>query len=763
MDILKPRRKRIRHTSVCTSCHLKKKKCDRRNPCGTCLRSGRGSLCRYKALNDKELLSKDHPSINTDISRSESLPYITEISPPHLPDGGDSKFNMIEALNTPGHDLTIPRMKGMLPHVSFVNSDPTTGLIRFLLKNAPKRMYEAIFWRDTYLSEEMVLTFENKWKSQPGSHFLPKPAFPHDNEELDRLRASVSRLGQGVGILFHSSISYILEALVSQVQEVLPPADTIIFFVEAFFAHDCAGFPIIDEIAFKESLQHILSIDFRRDTSSAPDIRIGSTNDLAIIATLMFVMRFGYLCLLNFPDCHHEHEVYFKRPISIDVINVGEHIVKEISSSFDVYTELLQAQAIRLLYHYLCPEGDSFTDDGEVGMFMGNMVLMVEALHLNDVQYVENSLVTPVGSAQFRGNFVHSVMLLDVELSVLYGRTPKICQTSAPFPGTSNFGSIIPLVELLHHLIKSTLSPGFHIESQELIRDIAALENLLMKVLGKPEDYLNQNLKDNMKLTKFRLLILCSCFILMVYYALYIHAEYNMKYSASAFYFEKAARAALGDLVCIQRAFPRVCNSYFGAGSLIKISPLLFACTRMKLVVSKVGYRAYCSIKLNPGIERLKMISIKHILAELEEDAAGIYDELLKGFRLAWLRNKSYKYAKLALACLDTFDGSIEPISQAVLNYGSNEIDTILCSVTKHRDEHRIYKEFFAVDVKDTTKPDEQEIMDVIQVDRMWNLVGTIRTYIKELDLRRLTDKHEIAVKMPGALDFDFFENLLSM
>lgn len=157
----------------------------------------------------------------------------------------------------------------------------------------------------------------------------------------------------------------------------------------------------------------------------------------------------------------------------------------------------------------------------------------------------------------------------------------------------------------------------------------------------------------------------------------------------------------------------------------------------MKLVVSKLGYRAYCSMKLNPGIDRLKMISIKQILAEIEEDAAGVYDELLKGYRLAWLRGKSYKYAKLALACLHTFDGSIEPISQAVLNYGSNEKDLILRSVTKHRDNHRIYKEFFVVDVKGATKPDEQEVMDVIQVDRLWNLMSMIRTYTKELDLKR--------------------------
>lgn len=762
MEIPKSRRKRNRSTSVCTSCHLKKKKCDRRNPCGTCHKAGRGSLCRYSTLNSKVPSPNGLPRFESETTSLETLP--STISSISLPDDNrDGKFSIIDFLTKSG-DTRMPRMKGMLPHVSLVNSDPTTGLIRFLLKTSPPRMFEAVFWRDIFLSEEMALTFDNKWKSQPDIQYIPKLSSIHDNEEFNHLRWSVSQFGQHAGILFHLSISYILETLISQIQEVLPPADSITLFVEAFFAHDCAGFPIIDENSFKESLQRILGVNFQTRTSSISDIRIDSTDDLALLATLMFVMRFGYLGLISFPeyDSQHNEDVNVcKCCIPIDVINVGEHILKEISFTLEVRPSLLQAQAIRLLYHYHCPEGDSFTDDGEAGMFLGTIMLMMEALHLGDIENVLLDLAPAEWSAKLRESFLHSMILLDVELSVLYGRTPKYSLLSTQ--GTSNFSIVMPLVELLHHLTKSTLTPGLQIERLNLMADLAVLENLMLKILGKPEDFLNQDLDDNMKLAKFRLLIVSSCFILGVYYALYLHAESKMNYSASAYYFKQAARVILGDMVCINESFPRVCNTYFGTGALLKLRPLMLGCTRMKQVVCKLGYRAQCSFKLNQGIDRLKLITVKHILVEIEEGAARIYDELLEGSRCAWVQGKGYKFVKLALSWLDTVDVDLEPISQAVLKYGSSDMDLILRSLTKYRDDHRVYKEFHAVEIRGAAKSDEQEAMETIQADRMWNLVLMIALYIKELDFKRKIDKHDDVIKLPNGHDFDLFHNLLFM
>lgn len=752
-------RKRIRSTFVCTGCHLKKKKCDRQSPCGTCVRAGRGSLCRYSTLNSNVPLPYGIPQSGTAV---ETLPFTASSSIPLADVEGDGKISLIDFLATSA-DVGMPRIKGMLPHVSFVNSDPTTGLIWFLLKSSPPRMYDALFWRNTILSEARVLTFDNEWKIQPDLQYIPKLTAIHDIEEFDGLRASVSQFGQHIGILFHLSISYILETLVSQVQEVLPPVESISFFVEAFFAHNCAGFPIIDEASFKECLQRILGINFQTNTSIVTDIRIESTGDLAILATLMFVLRFGYLGLISFPKHDLERQKDGSKGfISIDVINVGEHILKEISFSFDVHPNLLQAQAIRLLYHYHCPEGDCFTDDGEAGMFLGNIILMMEALHMNDIHSVPMNWA-PEWSTKPRESFLHSVILLDVELSVLYGRAPKFSLLSTPTHGSSKFSCIMPVVELLHRLTKSTLTPGLQIERSNLMADTAELEKLMLELLGKPEHYLNQDLEDNLKLVRFRLLIVCSCFILSVFYALYIHAESRTNYSASAIYFMKAAGAILGDLVCVNELFPRVCNSYFGTGALLKLRPLLLGCTRMKQVICKLAYRAQCSIKLKPGVDSYKIISLKQILVELGEGVGGIYDELLKGSRCAWAQGKACQYVKLALCWLDTIDGDIEAVSQAGLNYGTSDLDLILRSLRKYRDEHRVYKELYTVEVRGFTRSDEQDAMETIQTDRMWKLVVMIASYIKQLEFERKSDKLEDVFKMANGHDYDLFQNILSM
>lgn len=184
--------------------------------------------------------------------------------------------------------------------------------------------------------------------------------------------------------------------LVEQIQTILPVKRVIWSLIGRFFKVLYPFYPFLDEIDFRSRLSAIIGAESFEE-EKVKELKIEYRLDLALMATLLVVLRLTYLSLFSNRDCNNsyimnctptdpeeeEKKYLLSNPINVVAIKVAHACLCCFQISVRTNLTVFQATLLLRLYRTLGPEeGDRF-DGGELQFSTAMLVQMGYSLGLH--------------------------------------------------------------------------------------------------------------------------------------------------------------------------------------------------------------------------------------------------------------------------------------------------------------------------------------------------------------------------------------------
>lgn len=625
---------------------------------------------------------------------------------------------------------------------------------------------------------------------QYGSKYIKRLTKHADFDDIVATRTSVTNFASNVGISYHPDIHWRLLPIMEQVKVMLPPANVLLLLVETYFQRQCTGFSFLHEASFKRDIERIIGVDFQLGGSKYSTFHLETKFDMAVIASLTIVLRLAYLSLIN--TFLEQLEADFlglevkdyltANPIPLDIFQVSEQLLKEFDYSIDMNLSVLQALLLTFSYRFVAPELDTFSEETGASASFSRIVMMAKILGLDtdpDLQ-IRWGQEHEDGEhiVRFRRRFWHMLVLLDNECYIFSGSSLCIRLTDFEVSFASsepqiNFESQIerqcsaalketwPIVSMIHEIIEEAGAIGSDTQLSKLIASLARLELLIEGSLGNLSDYLDRYSEDSKyaKGLKFRVLLTSKCFLLTIFFALYLFFENRGDLDSSILFCQKLHKVIALDLCCIQNGFLSRCDLFFGPGSMLNLRPVLFACNRCQMEQAKFRMRIICSLRNLGGMGdtatlRKILISIKQILIFQEDEAVQLVDALCKSHKSAWRIARGYHFGQYAVSTDKLYELNPDLTKQGCIHYPMNDLRALERLLMDGKHEFLVFKEMYEGEEVDTLKCDADlpirtedrtlKLMQLVQIDKMWQLLNMIKSHLSELDIKwKMSDLSE--------------------
>ena len=482
-------RKRQRLSLVCSFCKKRKVKCDKGQPCSTCVRYG-NKECNYDATNrgiEDEVNTLDYvmdefTMLKEKVQRLEEAlnernHHISSEYAFRKPNGlhssssedkdyyrSDYCINFLGNNPIASDEEVVHFAKNYCPLMdkepngrTFCGQFFSLGLCRsdnfmkgFWTKNCEKAVSRSIYMSRPGSNDPKQV------KSDTDSQFLKKTQvlFGWDDllsdkenkncgstEGMAADKAVVQERAMTLGLTFYQGILGDEIQLIERIHLLLPSRKVIWMLIGRFFEFLYPFLPLIDENVFRSQVSEIIGPGSEEHTK-IEKLHIVRRLDFAISGLLLVVLRLSYLSLFTNITSVNERRFYsnedsqeakdyrflLENPINIDIVETSRSCLRQ----FDLLTRnnllILQLALFLRIYYIYAPE------EGEVGIhgngLMSNSLLVLMAismgLHREPDNYPE---ICNDGKVNNLGRkiWIH-LMILDFNFSASTG-TPLICDS----------------------------------------------------------------------------------------------------------------------------------------------------------------------------------------------------------------------------------------------------------------------------------------------------------------------------------------------
>ncbi|CUM53144.1 unnamed protein product [Debaryomyces fabryi] len=704
-------------------------------------------------------------------------------------------INFLNTFNTNSNVPVSPY--GPLRYLILIKQDPTGILISNYLRSPSLRNFE--HFSSPHVADLDKL--EEKSRHFYGDSYIKKIGKDHTPNDIIEVKNAISKFGLSRGISLSIAQPENERNLLDKVKLVLPNKKTVNLLINLFFEVLYPHFPILDETTFRSDILAIFDGEINNSQiNKIETIKIRNRQDVAVIATLLMLMRLSYLSLFNNDARKNESllnsendsldirnkKYLLQNPVQLEVINVAKLCIRELDLISLPNLAIFQASLMMQIYQTYSPEEDTFIRT-ESPVSIGNLYQMANSLFLNRdpdyiLYYADRRMDEKMKTLSRR--LWYFLITLDIEDSIIYGTQIYTVEvnydTKIPTVPKKNSDSlmdketeIVSAIETLHPVIKSAhriLEKIFRVKSDmelvELSKYLSDLEMLVHKCLGTSNDYLNieTTIPRFLKIQKFKLYLYCKIMLLATYFCFYLYYEINGKLLLSFFYLKKLMYTTFSELAGISGNLLDNCDEYFGPGFTLILSPILQIVSRMELLSFLIHLRLKCTQK---SIER--KLHSKDIKDEELELHGRTLESLLSVFSILMDSNKTFmsyfkdryyfawKYLQsivygLNITSDDRLYDDEKTTDNASLKYSLNDISDLeklltscvnlkeknLSSLTSISilDRHR---KIDKPSIESRKEGDSMEaIMNDIQVDKLWRLLDLFKQESSDLQFRSI-------------------------
>mmetsp|Transcript_8611 Transcript_8611/g.10735 ORF Transcript_8611/g.10735 Transcript_8611/m.10735 type:complete len:922 (-) Transcript_8611:5931-8696(-) len=437
-------RKRHRISVVCGFCKKRKVKCDKGNPCSTCLKYG-NLECHYdihgvdivsnkttdaedivhgelkilkaKIRNLEESLTTSNESNNEEPSSNNSNKKVLNQVPLNLENGIscfggynpvaslDDTINFYEGYTAVFDSEPVKRRNfGPLAWLSLIKVDPALTMLWSFIHSkkmaklkpcavddnanctSPEKQFRERENNDAGIND--VTLYEDAPQSQL---FNPKLISNCSNN-----RNKLNEKAMSLGLTFYDGGIDEELKLIEKIELVLPNKRIIWKLIERFFTHLYPFFAIIDELYFKLLISRLLGPE-SFDEEKISKLKVEKRLDFAYLGLLLIVLRLSYLSLFSNITTLNEAKLYsndpspkarefrylLNNPINIDVIDVAQLCLNQFNLLRKGNMAIMQLAVFTRLYHMYAPEDGDGSDGGDSQVFTGMLIQMAISMGLN--------------------------------------------------------------------------------------------------------------------------------------------------------------------------------------------------------------------------------------------------------------------------------------------------------------------------------------------------------------------------------------------
>lgn len=750
-------KKKTRRIFSCSNCRQRKRKCDRKEPCGECTRQGLYESCQFEDVKpfkgssvpssanpgtiSSETFGELHPSTEDEHSKNRTK------NPPK-----DWDFNFFEAMNKLKKGVVEASLLG---YYTMVGADPFTDIIKQLLAKQLHKIWGNLISKDGMVPKEKLERLEQKAVVQFGSAYICKLSANSTEDQYNAARRAINAGNVHTGIQFKPEGSWTRLLLREQFLEMLPPHSVLIALVRVFFNFQKKWFLILNEEDFFDELNNVVgpSVD-----GQCVIKRFESHTDAAIAASVLLAVRLAYLIVVHSKnECSEEIRAsILKNAVPLDAVDVARELMKEMTNSFGASLHCLRAYMLQLTHEIFCSEYEHGGDSNQSLEILHKIISQATSLHLN---------IDHTKLAKWRGSYEasekvqdeartlwHSILRLDLFCSVVFEEELCIQPNSYIVKTPSkNIHETSRCVEYflatedafrsLQELVVSMTPYASRLSYNELANRIHNLENQIANSLGKTEDYLLplEDQSSPLKCQKFMLLLCCKCWLLAIYNSLALFFEKESENELSFEYSKRGLSIALKDFSFLETGLMDHIEDYFGSGTFMLVVPFIILAIKAQLSVSGFGVRCAISSKLSEysqlnmeGIRSQHLYNtIGHALTSLVDSTLELLEPLAEAIQLVWGLSRSTWLGKMLVFEKEAFAADGIEKEGVALNYSAEQLKEFNEILNDAILERKLYKKMYGSPgvLKDTSiEGKENRMLAAFQLERKWQLVNMIRS-----------------------------------
>ncbi|KRZ98689.1 uncharacterized protein AC631_05546, partial [Debaryomyces fabryi] len=341
-------------------------------------------------------------------------------------------INFLNTFNTNSNVPVSPY--GPLRYLILIKQDPTGILISNYLRSPSLRNFE--HFSSPHVADLDKL--EEKSRHFYGDSYIKKIGKDHTPNDIIEVKNAISKFGLSRGISLSIAQPENERNLLDKVKLVLPNKKTVNLLINLFFEVLYPHFPILDETTFRSDILAIFDGEINNSQiNKIETIKIRNRQDVAVIATLLMLMRLSYLSLFNNDARKNESllnsendsldirnkKYLLQNPVQLEVINVAKLCIRELDLISLPNLAIFQASLMMQIYQTYSPEEDTFIRT-ESPVSIGNLYQMANSLFLNRdpdyiLYYADRRMDEKMKTLSRR--LWYFLITLDIEDSIIYG------------------------------------------------------------------------------------------------------------------------------------------------------------------------------------------------------------------------------------------------------------------------------------------------------------------------------------------------------
>lgn len=249
--------------------------------------------------------------------------------------------------------------------------------------------------------------------------------------------------------------------VLDKIQLILPTAKIVWMLVDRFFARVYPFFPFIDQFDFEHHLERIFGSNSRAH-EKIKKLHVQGRMDLAFLALLLMVLRFGYLTLITNSDAMNEanlhstdpsqraQEIKFlmMNPIHMDFVDVAQVCLLQFGYLRVSNLSLLQLSLYIKLYFSFAPENGDSPEDTNSQSYTSMLINMAMSLGLHREPDNFKGKIRDDRTSNLCRKIWYYLLIIDLHNGMSNGSAPcvsgEMFDTSPPYykPGNENVRDI---------------------------------------------------------------------------------------------------------------------------------------------------------------------------------------------------------------------------------------------------------------------------------------------------------------------------------
>lgn len=428
-------RKRNRNSFVCTFCRRRKAKCDKGNPCSTCVKynnphceyikdpgfgAARKNFTGFVELGAASTTTAVPGEVHSELQQLKEKVLMLEhlVSVNRMPINtplwqGSEELAQIIGYNPFSQDLTTFSFQNdYSPFLQLGASParfygPLSWVLLIKVDNAISEMFafkhkDVLKRKISYLSAFKLLGSSQNPSDQVFarkvalSAYLHEPRFCKNEMETMSVGERHNERAKYVGLTTLPGGVDPRLAMNEKVELLLPSKRVIWMLVERFFKRLYVFFPFVDELDFKQHITRLVGPPTNVH-EKATRLNVERKMDFLHLGLLLLILRFSYLTLFSNSEAVNEANMklldslqeaqerrfLLENPIHIEVLDVAEECLAQFDCLRFCNLYMVQLCLYIKLYHMYAPEHGDVPEDSHLQLYTATLIHMAMSLGLH--------------------------------------------------------------------------------------------------------------------------------------------------------------------------------------------------------------------------------------------------------------------------------------------------------------------------------------------------------------------------------------------